>query len=447
MIDYVLYGILYIEYLVQQIVLFSFISNFLDVKNKKVYYFSSIPLSIFGFACDCIKYLTTNFTGTEIVIVYKTIITIGVGIILTIFLTKGKLMKKIFTLFLAHGIIFFLDGISSQLTLQPIVMLEYQNTPINIKVLGNTYFTFLFIAITFLLSKVIKKKIGNYNNKQLLILSFFFIAQFSLCILATHNINTVTDTFSVSIFIVSLITIIADITIANLIGEAGEKGRLEEQLKCIDEIQKGEKDYYENLAEKEEMMSKIRHDWNEQLQTALTLCADDSEKAFKAKQIISELNESLLKSVPKRFTQNITLNALLNSKSKILEDADIKYKFDVQLKEKINIDLINLCSIFSNLINNAYEYSIKNIDNDNFIDLKAKQIDNKIIIKCTNSLKKEDEIIQKNDFKTTKADRKNHGYGLVIIKSLTEKYNGNMHIDIENNQFVANLYILENNLI
>ena len=431
MTNIILYTILFIEYNVQQITMFAFVNIFHDTKVKKsVYYFSSIPITLIGFVCDFSGELSQYIQGSEVLVTYKLLLTVIPEIFLMFILTKGKFIKKIFTIILNFGTIFCLDGISVQLAAFTGVMTDFNNAPLSVRVLCNLFFTFSFIIITLTLNKIVKRKNQQQSLKDLIIFTFFFIAQFSLIILSTHTVSSVTDSFSVSICVVSLITIIADIIIVQLIEKASEKAHLEEQLKCIEEIQKGEKDYYNNLVEKEELMSKIRH--------------DNSEKSTKARQIISELNENLVKSVPKKFTQNITLNALLNSKSKLLEDADIKYKFDVQLKEKINIDLINLCSIFSNLINNAHEYSIKNADNDNFIDLKAKQIDNKIIIRCTNTIKKSDEIIQQNNFRTTKADRKNHGYGLAIIKSLTEKYNGNMNIDIENNQFVANIYLIEN---
>ncbi|MCI9641748.1 MAG: GHKL domain-containing protein [Eubacterium sp.] len=443
MIKYVLYGILFTETLIQQVTFFAFVHNFLEVKNRKIYYLSSLPIAIFGFVCDLIKDLNVSFTGTELVFTYKTVILVGAEILLIIFLTKGTVIRKIFSLIIVNITIFCLDGICVQLSRDPVVLMNPQDTPLNLKIIANLYFSVLFIVITFLLNKLLKRKSENYNNKQLLILIFFFIAQFSLVILATHNINSMTDSFSISICIVSLITIIADFIIANLVEQASEKAHLEEQIKCIEAIQKGEKDYYNNLTEKEELMSVIRHDWNEQLQTALILCTDDhSEKAEQAKQIISELNTNLIKTIPNKFTANITLNSLLNSKAKELDNQNIKYSFDIQISEQLNMDLINLCSIFSNLINNAAEYYKNHTCNENYINLKAKQIDNKIIIKCMNNLNDSKHITDSKKIKTTKKDKSNHGYGLAIIQSIAEKYNGNFHIDVTDNQFIANLYLI-----
>ncbi len=106
------------------------------------------------------------------------------------------------------------------------------------------------------------------------------------------------------------------------------------------------------------------------------------------------------------------------------------------------MDLINLCSIFSNLINNAAEYYKNHTCNENYINLKAKQIDNKIIIKCMNNLNDSKHITDSKKIKTTKKDKSNHGYGLAIIQSIAEKYNGNFHIDVTDNQFIANLYLI-----
>lgn len=47
--------------------------------------------------------------------------------------------------------------------------------------------------------------------------------------------------------------------------------------------------------------------------------------------------------------------------------------------------------------------------------------------------------------KITKKNKRKHGFGLLSIKSVAEKYNGNYFLEYENNQAVATA-ILNNNI-
>lgn len=148
---------------------------------------------------------------------------------------------------------------------------------------------------------------------------------------------------------------------------------------------------------------------------------------------------SYLKGISKenRFTSEIVrlghpaLTALINVKREIAREKGIF--FYVKCKRKIyNIDIHSwdLCSLFSNLIENAIEASLMT-EGKKWIKLIVDYCNNNFIFKIENTGQIEENIM-KDLFKqgnTTKSSA-GRGYGLYISKKIVDKYEG--RIDIKN---------------
>ena len=110
-----------------------------------------------------------------------------------------------------------------------------------------------------------------------------------------------------------------------------------------------------------------------------------------------------------------------------------------EFNENIDIDELDLCNVLGNLLNNAIE-ACENIENSN---IKLSLIKNKklLLISVTNSL--ETSVINENkNLKTTKSDKKFHGYGIKNIRDIASKYNGKTEFTEENGQFVARVWLM-----
>jgi len=132
------------------------------------------------------------------------------------------------------------------------------------------------------------------------------------------------------------------------------------------------------------------------------------------------------------------LDVLLYNKFEIAKEnhIEIDYHCKAQLIIKSQV-IIDIVSIFSNLIDNAIEANRKIIESDErmiTINIEDDQLDYVFVV--TNAFLNKDNFDEfvKDGF-TTKLDQKNHGLGLGIIHKLVEKYDGKVHIDIFNNKF------------
>src|SRR5699024_8397577 len=140
-------------------------------------------------------------------------------------------------------------------------------------------------------------------------------------------------------------------------------------------------------------------------------------------------------------TGNDFLNSIINEKYK--EAASKGIEFDVQI-DFSNISFIapiDICTLFSNAIDNAIE-ACEKITNQGQkgMRIKARKIRNFLTIAFENT-NGEKLLIENEEIVTTKKDKQNHGFGLNNIKRAVEKYEGECKIKIDVEHFILYLVI------
>lgn len=101
--------------------------------------------------------------------------------------------------------------------------------------------------------------------------------------------------------------------------------------------------------------------------------------------------------------------------------------------------MIDISSIFSNIIDNAIQ-ACKKVEDNRYISIRGTVVKSYYVIRCENS---KNNKIKLNDKKivTTKKDKFLHGIGLKSVKSSLDKYNGDLEIINDKNKFTINIYI------
>ena len=135
------------------------------------------------------------------------------------------------------------------------------------------------------------------------------------------------------------------------------------------------------------------------------------------------------------------LNIILNSKAAEAQANNIDISYEVEVKP-CNIDENDLCSILSNLLDNAIEASVKDIKENRYIKMTVKSINNMLMIKIQNNISEKPVIVGPSKFKTTKVMEANHGIGLESIKYCVEKYNGNIKFEYGIDFFLVEILLL-----
>lgn len=137
------------------------------------------------------------------------------------------------------------------------------------------------------------------------------------------------------------------------------------------------------------------------------------------------------------WTGNELLDYILCIKKKKAEEFNIKFIIDADYINKFGISDNVICSIFTNLIDNAIEACNKIINKTRYINIVIRRINSFIIIKVTNSIECEPTI--KNKILLSNKKGTNHGLGFDIIVSSVRSNNGVITYNFNKKQFQVNI--------
>jgi len=167
----------------------------------------------------------------------------------------------------------------------------------------------------------------------------------------------------------------------------------------------------------------------------------------KAKERIKQANDTInYESYNTIKTGNTGLDALINAKVIRMQKSNIEFDYNVKIPNMLSIDYIDLCIIIGNALDNAIE-ACENISaGPRRISLTCIQTGNYISIVISNTIANNIPDLESNDYITTKANKKLHGFGLRSIKHIAEKNKGNVIIEQDNNEFKIKI-ILYNELV
>lgn len=130
-------------------------------------------------------------------------------------------------------------------------------------------------------------------------------------------------------------------------------------------------------------------------------------------------------------TGRTILDALISDKMGRAVEQGIAVNVIMDFKAGKFIEDFDLCMLMGNALDNAVEACLRMPqDADRFIDVKNTVSANRMIISITNSCK---QLPQRSGtvFVTTKANRREHGYGLRTIGNVLKKYGGELQIDTD----------------
>ena len=141
-------------------------------------------------------------------------------------------------------------------------------------------------------------------------------------------------------------------------------------------------------------------------------------------------------------TGNIFVDAIVNYKASICEENGISFSSSLNLPSSLDVDDTDLSILLGNLLDNAIEAN-KKIESEKYIYLKINFDNDRLFIYVENPFNGEVKKSILNEYQSTKEDHINHGIGLKVIKSVFEKYEGQIDIDATEDKFIVrgNMYI------
>ena len=137
------------------------------------------------------------------------------------------------------------------------------------------------------------------------------------------------------------------------------------------------------------------------------------------------------------------MNAVLFVKLNKAQEREIQYEIHTDVPAEISVDAIDLCSVFCNLLDNAIEACEKVSDvSKRYFRLNVVSKIGFLIINLSNSMEGKVKR-RRGKFLTTKKKVSEHGYGIELIRTIVEKYDGELTIDEGNCTFYIQVAIRE----
>ncbi|MGX9754865.1 GHKL domain-containing protein [Clostridioides difficile] len=290
------------------------------------------------------------------------------------------------------------------------------------------------------LLKFIRLKI-KINKKDCIYLSIPLMANIISIIVIFGFIfkdKSVNPTENLIILVISIIFLLSNISLVSIIGRIIKDNNLKMEHEITKEKINMQYKYYLNLQEYQSKLRKLYHDMNNHIICIQNLCGKNE---FTDKYI-KDINKQLKECNTIFNTQSMILDVILGEKKSICDMNNIDFLADINFLKCNFIEMSDVCSIFSNMIDNAIEACNKIQDNNiqKKIKLRGTIINSLFVIKCENT--KINEIVLKNNkIITSKKDSFLHGIGISSIKSSVEKYDGNVEIYSDKYKFTITIYI------
>lgn len=190
-------------------------------------------------------------------------------------------------------------------------------------------------------------------------------------------------------------------------------------------------EHYKKINKLTDDLREFRHDYKNHmicLQSLLNNKQYDEALSY----VKSITNQEILDS-NKFFSGNQIADAILTDKNELAQKNNCKIIFDSSVSDEISVS--NLCTILSNALDNSIEACSK-IDSDEtqIIDVKCVASELIQIIRISNPNLDNNAVTE-----TSKADRKNHGFGLSNIRRTVERMDGQMIISSQYPTFVLEI--------
>lgn len=136
-----------------------------------------------------------------------------------------------------------------------------------------------------------------------------------------------------------------------------------------------------------------------------------------------------------KWTGNLMLDLLLSMYQDLAQDKGIKYEIKTVLESDLFMPQEDLCSIFSNLLENAIEASeIIKVNDNRWIRIKIIAKKGLLFVKISNN--HQNILVNKGyGLETTKENKLSHGWGMLSVESVVKKYAGDMEVNYTTSVF------------
>ncbi len=195
-----------------------------------------------------------------------------------------------------------------------------------------------------------------------------------------------------------------------------------------------------HYAEVENMYNQTRgwrHDYRNHIQVLKNYAELGDMEAVKS--YLNQLAEDLETVDMALKTGNRMADVILNSKISLARSKQIQVRADAHVPVKLSIADIDLCIILGNLFDNAIEACQRLPVQERMIRVYMDMKNTQLYISFTNTTAQKKQKKENGRFATTKG--RGHGYGLVRIDTIIQRYQGYIRRGSEDGAFTTEILL------
>ena len=290
--------------------------------------------------------------------------------------------------------------------------------------------TLVFLAIVwFLWIRIVEK------SRPEIVWYYLLFPTSQVVLLAVAGIYCTTYNMPLNRYLYLLIAAIfcfaADWILFRSMRELSEKTIADERALWYEQLLDQQQSYYSYILADQEEASHIRHDMRNQIQTVYALMqSGDSDTAQAQLGELTRMTEQ-----HQSFCRNRIVDAILHVKDLQYRDRGIKLQCQCSVPEDLAVAGTDLCSLFSNLLDNAANAVEPLEPQQKIVSLSSVFDQNVFTVRCENPYPGEESLLPSH-----RPD--GHGLGLSILEDLAKRYQGEMNTETDNDIFKVTLWLL-----
>lgn len=365
-------------------------------------------------------------------------ITLALWSVFLIVLFDGTVIRKLIILLIYFVVLIICDILARFITASILdVAYNTLGTTGLQRYIGMAVNLLLNFTMIYSISLFISRKQTTLPFKYLIMLLLFPI--FSLFIVISADaLMVIANIHDIKYIFMLLIIIVGLLYFNTVVFEFIDSYSSKLQLAAAEELLAKQEENYQLLESNEATLRILRHNINKHMEVMKNMI--DSHNISEPKEFIKSLNNLSSISTGIVYTNDITLDAILNVECKKAVSAQIQYTVKVnRITEPLNIQSADKSVILCNAIDNAIEACSKVDEKFVIIDIASDKQYIKICIENSSLPIK----IKNNIIPTTKKNVLYHGLGLKSITQTIKKYNGRLNISYDNG--ITTLTILMDN--
>ena len=213
---------------------------------------------------------------------------------------------------------------------------------------------------------------------------------------------------------------------------AQEKEHMETQIQM-------QKKHYSELASQIEKIRTMRHDIRHHLTQLSVLLKDRNTEA--AVQYLEKVTHSTSTSAPLSFCEAYYVDVLLRYYYSCAEDLHIPMTVHANVPTEPGVPEEDLCVILGNILENAFDASTPVPQNQRRITVAMICQEGTVCIEVKNTFK--GELVPDGKSFYSSKEKGRHGIGLSSVRSMAEKYSGDVWLNTEPGENGVNVFSIQ----